>query len=154
MKTAVRFTIALLFALVADGAEHRTGSVQVSGGAKGVSLAGVHLGRQLVYAFAWPTAVPKTDTNDPSSKPAQRGIHFVYTTPNGLWFNGKKVVFPSDVQVFALRADGQVVPIPLDKSELQQATELTNPGKKTEVVPEGSLKRKLLAPFEADAAEK
>jgi hypothetical protein len=139
----------LLVALAGCGSEFRTAAVNVKSGMDGISLAGVQRDGELVYAFAWPTGVPKLDTNDPSIRPRAKGIHFCYSCPDGLWFNGEKVRIPKDSPVFALRRDGTVIPIPLREEELLQVTALTTPGNKAESIPDGPLKQKLLSHFDS-----
>ena len=139
----------IFFVLVATACqrEYHTKSVQVREGPNAVSLAGVHLGNKFVYAFAWPTDIPKVDTNHPETTPRPTGIHFLYTAPDGLWFNGAKVVFPKESPVFALRRDGQVIPIELNDAELREVSELSRTQNKTAEVPQGALRQKLLEPF-------
>jgi hypothetical protein len=115
----------------------------------GIGLAGVQRDGELVYAFAWPRDVPKPDTNDRSIRPRGKGIHFCYSSPDGLCFNGKKVGIPKGSPVFAIRRDGTVIPIPLSEEELLQVTALTTPGNKAESTPDGPLKQKLLSPFDS-----
>ena len=148
MKSQILAGLTLLFVVAGCQRQHITGTVRVSKGAKGVSLSAVQTGNKLVYAFAWPTDVPKTDTNDPTAKPTPTGIHFLYTAPDGLWFQGVKVAFPKESPVFALRRDGQVIPISLTEVELQQVAELTDSREQPLFIPEGPLKQKLLAPFQ------
>jgi hypothetical protein len=128
-----------------------TGSVTVSESEDPVAMAGVHRDGQLVYAFAWPLNVPKIDTNDPAAKPSNKGIHFLSTSPDGLWISGKKVAIPQSSKVFALLANGDVVPITLTEAELQEVTTLTQPNNYKAPIPNGPLKDKLLAPFKAKA---
>ena len=143
----------LLLALFACGQDSHTGSMQVSAGENGISLSGVYRDGEFVYAFAWPRNVPKLDTNDPSVKPQAKGIHFLYTAPDGLWFDGEKVEIPKDSAVFALKRDGSVVPILLNAVEIILVAELTNPRSKSESFEDGQLKQKLLSPFHADVPE-
>jgi hypothetical protein len=143
--------VALLLALAGctkkTETKTETGSITVTGSGKGVAMAGVLQDGKLIYAFAWPVDVPKLDTNDASQSPATKGIHFLYTAPDGLWFDGKKIAIPS--KVFAILRDGKADPIPVSEAELQQVTELTRPKDAKETVPDGPLKEKLLAPFKA-----
>ena len=149
MKWQVIAGLTLLLLVFGCQQQHTTGGAQVSKGSKGVSLSAVHRGDRLVYAFAWTVDVPKMDTNDPSTKPTPKGIHLLYTAPDGLWFHGEKVTLPKESPVFALRKDGRVIPIPLTEAELQEVAELTRSRDKLPVVPDGPIKQKLLEPFQA-----
>jgi hypothetical protein len=137
----------LLLALAGCTKQTDTGSITLTGSGSGVEMAGVRQDGKLVYAFAWPADVPKLDTNDPRQPPRPKGIHFLHTTHDGLWFDGKKITIPS--KVFAILRDGKVESIPVSEAELQQVTEMTRPNDGKKTVPDGPLKEKLLAPFKA-----
>jgi hypothetical protein len=143
--------VALLLSLAGCTKETQTGSITVTGSGNGVVMAGVLQDGQLIYAFAWPADVPKLDTNDARQPPRPKGIHFLHTAPDGLWFDGKKITIPS--KVFAILRDGKVESIPVSEAELQQVTEMTRPKNGDQTVPDGPLKEKLLAPFKAGSTQ-
>jgi hypothetical protein len=149
MKTSFPLRLALTFALAGCGKSYHTGSATITDGVDGLSMAGVHHGGQLVYAFAWPRDIPKMDTNDASQAPKTAGIHFLITAPNGLWFNGRKVVRPPNSKVFVLRRDGTPTPVALSAAELEEVTALTNPRHDPPAVP-AKLKAKVVAAFKGD----
>lgn len=119
---------------------------------EGINVAGVFSGKELVYAFAWPPGIPKTDTNDPSTTPAARGIHFCYGVRDGLWMDGKKVAIPANSKVFALREDGTVVPLTLSDAETAETIKAITPGNRDARLPDGPVRDKMLASFQSAEA--
>jgi hypothetical protein len=141
--------------LTCIGCEQKTHtkSLRVGDEGGGVWLAAVRRSNTLLYAFVWPSGLPKTDTNDASLKPRPSGIHFLYTSPDGLWFNGEKIAIPKqDSPVLALRADGKVIPVTLTPAEWNELAELTDLKNKAEGISQGTLRDKLVSPLLADAA--
>ena len=102
--------------------------------------------RRLVYAFARTRNMGLTSTNYRQSEPAQQGIHWWSSAPDGLWINGEKALMPSASPVFAILDDGRIVPIPLADAELRVLA-------KTEYgIYDRQLIQKLRAPFQKTAA--
>ena len=75
--------------------------------------------RELLYAFATPANAVVRSTHDASTRPIEHGVHWCLTLPDGVWLNGRKVVMPKTSKVFAIRADGVIVPIELTEAELE-----------------------------------
>ncbi len=77
----------------------------------------------ILYGFFYlPTSIPYNPTDDPQAQPAANGIHWLRTSANGLWVNGKQVDTSTPGTYLAIQPDGTVQRVVLDEPTIKVLT--------------------------------